>query len=85
MANNYRFRTYHSINRQLDERYQRLLKLERTPCKSVDIYIYICVCLRVLVDVERHAGSQSLNVCQVPLTRLLFSLAYLMLVHIEQR
>jgi hypothetical protein len=33
MANNYRIRTYHSINRQLDERYQRLLKLDRTPCK----------------------------------------------------
>jgi hypothetical protein len=33
MANNYRFRTYQSINRQLDERYQRLLKLDRIPCK----------------------------------------------------
>ncbi|CAF1118481.1 unnamed protein product [Adineta ricciae] len=31
MANNSRVRTYQSINRQLDERYQRLLKLERTP------------------------------------------------------
>jgi N12 class adenine-specific DNA methylase len=33
MAHNYRFRTYYSINRQLDERYQRLIKLDRIPCK----------------------------------------------------
>ncbi|CAF3005190.1 unnamed protein product [Rotaria socialis] len=31
MANNYRFQTYQTITRQLDERFQRLLKLERTP------------------------------------------------------
>lgn len=33
MANDFRFRTYHTINRQLDERYQRLLRLDRIPCK----------------------------------------------------
>ena len=39
MANPYRLRTYHSINRQLDERYQRLLQLDRAPCKWIALFI----------------------------------------------
>jgi len=41
MSSNYRSRTYVTINRRLDEQYNRLHQTNRARCKWLNIYIYL--------------------------------------------
>lgn len=68
-------RTYSSINRQLDERYQRLRQLDRTPCKSMK---FVILFEKKEPDFHRHTGNQSLILHQVLLGLFCYFLFNLM-------